>query len=358
MLTWSTERSAPLDDSIRELAAETAKRHLAQGPESFGYRKVGRSQCEEDTEYHLCFLSEAITTGRPSLFARYVDWRASMLASRGIEPQEFARKLELLRGVVQERLPEPTSAVASEIITSALARTRGQLPDIPTFLPDSAPHVEVARTFLNLLLSGRRDQAAEMLSELMAKGMALGVICQSIIEPSQREVGRLWQMNRITAAHEHYCTQAVQWTMTRLTAAAVRTPKRDRRVIAASVANEYHDVGIRMLADLMELDGWEVFYLGANTPGAALFQLASVLRPDVIALSATMPFNIESVRQTTVAVNALVPKATVIVGGQAFANEPDVWEHTEADAYAQNAAEAVDVIDSLVDGGQKFAASD
>lgn len=358
MLIWSKERSVPIDLHLRELAVDAASRHLTRLADAPGYRQVGRTQCESDFELHLCHLSEAITIGRPSLFSNYVDWSGSTLASRGIVPTEFVRSLQHLNDVVRERLPAQTSEIACEYILSAIARARGGVPKIPTFLADGAPFVDTASVCLELLLERRRDDAERVLLDLLTGGMPLGSMYKNIIEPCQREVGRLWQLNRITVAHEHYSTEAMRHIMTRLTTTAIRMPQRGRRLIAASVEGELHDIGARMIADMLEVNGWEVFFLGANTPGGAIFQLTALTNANVVALSATMPFNLSRVREASTAIHSVVPKASIIVGGQAFQREPRIWEETGADGYADDVLEAVELIDSLGGDARNVPVSD
>ena len=64
-----------------------------------------------------------------------------------------------------------------------------------------------------------------------------------------REVGRLWQMNRLSVAQEHYVTAATQLIMSQLYPLVFRTARRDRRIVAACVGGELHELGVRMVAD-------------------------------------------------------------------------------------------------------------
>ena len=53
----------------------------------------------------------------------------------------------------------------------------------------------------------------------------------------------------------------------------------DRRVLLACVAGNHHAVGLRMVADAFQLAGWDVQYLGANVPTAALVRQAAEWNP-------------------------------------------------------------------------------
>ena len=54
---------------------------------------------------------------------------------------------------------------------------------------------------------------------------------------------------------------------------------------------------MRMIVDLSEMDGWNTFYLGANTPNAAIVAAVRDSNADVLALSATMAPNVNEIAE-------------------------------------------------------------
>ena len=50
--------------------------------------------------------------------------------------------------------------------------------------------------------------------------------------------------------------------------------------------------GDRMVADFFEMDGWDTYFLGANTPAESVLRTADERRADVLAVSCTMTFHI------------------------------------------------------------------
>lgn len=95
-----------------------------------------------------------------------------------------------------------------------------------------------------------------------------------VLQPVQREIGNLWQTNEVSVAQEHYCTAATQLIMGRLYPYLHLAPRNGKRVVVACVGGELHEVGARMVADILEMEGWDSYYLGANTPTRASFQLS------------------------------------------------------------------------------------
>lgn len=112
-----------------------------------------------------------------------------------------------------------------------------------------------------------------------------------VLEPLLVEVGRAWEAGELSVAQEHLVTQAVRARLARRVA-ELRGGVRGTAVLAC-VPGERHDVGLLMLAVLLRADGWQVAYLGADTPVAEAARFALAARADLLCLSATLPGGLE-----------------------------------------------------------------
>jgi methanogenic corrinoid protein MtbC1 len=221
--------------------------------------------------------------------------------------------------------------------------------DPSTFLQGPGPHTNLATEFLKLLLSGERHVASRLILEAVDSGVPVQDIYLHIFQRSQRELGRLWQLNQISVAQEHYCTAATQLIMAQLYPRIFRTEKNGRKIVATSIGGELHEIGVRIIADFFEMEGWDTYYLGANSPTSAILQAIADRRADMLAVSATMTFHIRAVENliATVRASADSNKIKVLVGGYPFNLEPDLWKRVGADAYAADASEAIAVASRL-----------
>jgi methanogenic corrinoid protein MtbC1 len=86
----------------------------------------------------------------------------------------------------------------------------------------------------------------------------------------------------------------------------------------ASVVNEFHQVGAKMVADICELRGWDSYFLGANTPLDDLIRLVDNKKPDLLGLSVSIYFSMPGLLKVLDSVRAHYPRLEIIVGGQAF----------------------------------------
>ena len=171
-----------------------------------------------------------------------------------------------------------------------------------------------------------------------------------VFQPCQREVGRLWEAGRITVAQEHYCTAATQVIMSQLAPRLFATERNGRRAVVACVAGESHEVGPRMVADLLELGGWDTIYLGGNVPLRGVVQALAEHRADLLAVSATMTYHLPAVIDLIAAVRAEPACAgvRVMVGGRLFDAEPGLWRRVGADGHPADADEVCRLADRLV----------
>jgi MerR family transcriptional regulator, light-induced transcriptional regulator len=214
-------------------------------------------------------------------------------------------------------------------------------------LDRGAPHAATALAFLDELLQGNRAAAFALVQELVDEGVPIEDLYLHVFEPVLHETGRRWQHNRVSVAQEHYVTAATQLAMSQLYPRIFRAPRIGRTLVATCVGGELHEVGLRMVADLFELAGWDTHFLGADTPSQAVAEFAAARQADLIAVSATLPSHRDEVSRM-VAVLRASSHTPILVGGRLFHLEPGLSRTIGADATASSAAEAVRVGNMLV----------
>jgi MerR family transcriptional regulator, light-induced transcriptional regulator len=332
---------------LDELAVAITDRHFAVNPELLErYPASGRQRCLEDARFHLQYLAIALESGRTAIFLDYIAWAKVMLAKRNVPANDLAGNLQ----IIAHTLTPAAHPTALEYIDAAIEALPSMADDVPTHLDPRAPLWSVASEYLEALLRGSRRDAMDLVLKALDSGSTMREIYRHVFEPAQQEIGRLWQLNRITVAQEHYCTAAAQHIMSQLYGRMFGGEKRESRAVAMCVGGELHEVGLRIITDLLELEGWQTWYLGASVPPAAAVQLCAEQRADVLLVSATLPPHIASVAEVIRVFRARtdLAGAKVIVGGRAFRSAPDLWRSIGADAYAANADECLALLDGLV----------
>lgn len=339
-----------IDAERAALAEAVTARHFEAQPELLAkYGEAGRAKCLQDAEYHLAYLADAVLASSPTLFSDYVAWARAMLAARGVGAADLSRNLNVMREVVRRRLPAEAWPVVEEFFDAGLGSLPQSPPELPTLFADGAPHAGLARQFLRLLLGGERHAASRLILDAVESGLPVREVYLHVFQPSQREIGRLWQTNQVSVAQEHYCTAATQLIMSQLYPRIFRTEKNGRRMVATSISGELHEIGVRIVADFFEMEGWDTYYLGANSPAQAVLQALAERDAQVLAISATMTFHLRAVENLIASVRASEQSrgVKVMVGGYPFNVEPELWRRVGADAYAADASAAVAAAEGL-----------
>jgi methanogenic corrinoid protein MtbC1 len=196
---------------------------------------------------------------------------------------------------------------------------------------------EVLTSYVEGLTAGDARRALSVVEEGRRAGLDVRTLYLDVLQPAMREVGRRWESGAMSVAEEHLATAVTQTLMTRLASEMLLTaPGGGPLLIAACVDAERHEVGLRMLCDLLELEGWTTVYLGPTVPVRDLVRMVET------ALSVSLVPHLLALRAAIADVRALGnPQPLVMVGGRAFHSAPDLAARLGADLTAGDAGEAV-----------------
>ena len=321
------------------IAAAATEQFLEWHPDwilKFG--EAAATKGREDAAYHVEFLAGALETGEPEALVGYVAWLIDVLGARGIGPDAVAESLTLVGNEAVHLVDGSTRHLLQGILNAGIARTRGA-PLLATGAAEpgaEAPLATAATTFLHALLIGERQAALGIAREALRTAPRATDVYVDVFQRSLEEIGRRWQLNRITVAQEHMATAIVQFVLAQLYSSMVRTGPSRGVALVTGVEGELHQVGANLVADALEMDGWRVRFLGTNVPHEGIVEAASEMKAGIVAISATMLFNVDPVARLVESVREMRGSAVprILVGGGAFRHAPRLWRDVGADASA------------------------
>lgn len=204
-----------------------------------------------------------------------------------------------------------------------------------------------AERYLQAGMAGRRTEAVAVVREVLDRGVSPQRVAAHLLVPAQVEVGRRWEAGEVSVAEEHQVTDLTHTCLSILGALRPARPLEpdSPRLVAATVGDEGHGLGLRLLADTMEQAGWWVEYLGSGVPDDVLVAHVARVRPLVLALSATVGEHVGAAGDLVGRLrrDPATAAVRVLVGGRAVQGRPDLLETIGADGWAATPEEAVAV---------------
>lgn len=333
------------DDAIAHALA--ASEHAF--PEVYArFGPKGREACAEDLGYHLDFLRPALETHDIAPFIGYLGWLVQVLSSRGVPHASVLRSMDDLAEFFEGRLGAQSPLAATLVTVLAAGKTaleRG-IP-APTYDRPCPIRLDEAMPYADAALRGQRAGAMALLETALAREASLPRVAVHVIQPAMYEVGRRWQDNSVSVAQEHMATALSQTWMARARAGAQGAPGEGLRALFGCLAGNHHVLGLRMVADAFELDGWTTFALGADNALESLPARVREVQPQLVGFSASLPQHLRGVREAVDALRAELGAACprIVVGGLVINQFPHLaaWAGAEllgADAVSAAAAAA------------------
>jgi methanogenic corrinoid protein MtbC1 len=207
----------------------------------------------------------------------------------------------------------------------------------------------LAARYLEAQLGSDHRECIRLLEEAIERGVQVQDLHLKVIQPCQREIGRLWEQRRISVAQEHLATAVSQLVIAHLYRHLPREAANGRLVLIACVEGEHHDLGARVASDFFEMAGFEIRYLGANVPTEGLLSMINQKRPALVALSVTLVKLLPAFRDVVTVLHAKYGTSLpVLAGGRAFTADAMMDLPPNVAAGGGDAAEMVRVARRLV----------
>jgi methanogenic corrinoid protein MtbC1 len=348
------EKNSSLNKKLLELKstlpAMILEDHFKLRPDmARNYSEHQKDNFQKDVAWIISFLAESVWAGEPVLFYEFISWLKTFLTSVRVPMKDVAESLELIKIRINAIFSHEENKIINPTLTGAvnILLSEDQKLSIPAMENNLT---SLAQNYLDNVLKGNRNKALSLILNEVTAGTPVKEMYLQVFQPVQYEIGRLWQTNKISVAQEHYCTGATQLVMSQLYPYLFTGKKKNRKMVAACVPGELHEMGARMVTDFFEMQGWDTYYLGANMPAEGVIRFLGDTKPQILAISATMTFHVSEVEGMIRLIRSaqMVPQdLKIMVGGYPFKVAGDLWKNIGANGYAPGAQEAIELADKL-----------
>lgn len=208
---------------------------------------------------------------------------SELVNATGLSQPNVSNHLARLRerGLVRSR--RQGRQIIYEVTTASLAHF--VLTQAAPEAPNGPPIAEVAREFLEAVLTFREEAAVRVADAALAGGLSWKDLYLFVFSPALVRVGELWEEGELSVGAEHLITGITMRLVHRLSMNLPVSPSEDApSAVVGCVEGELHTLGGRMAADFLQAQGWRVWYLNGFLPLEHLMEAVQRHRPHAVVL--------------------------------------------------------------------------
>jgi 5-methyltetrahydrofolate--homocysteine methyltransferase len=208
---------------------------------------------------------------------------------------------------------------------------------------------DVLQKIATKLYAGEEEEVAELVKSALDQGLSPAEILQGGLIAGMDEVGRDFKCGELFVPEVLVAARAMHAGMNILRPLLSKSDAQGLgKFVIGTVEGDLHDIGKNLVKMMMEGAGFEVIDLGTDVKPAAFVQAVKEHQPKLVGMSALLTTTMVAMRSTIEALNeaGLRNSVKVMVGGAPVTN--DFAQSIGADAYAPDAAAAVDIARQLI----------
>lgn len=177
------------------------------------------------------------------------------------------------------------------------------------------------QAYLVDLIEGRRGACIHHVDALLAQGITPRALYVDLFQTSLYEIGRRWEVGEVSVATEHVATAITEELLGRVFPHVARRAPVGHRAVVSCAADEFHQIGGRIVADTLEGMGWDVDFVGAGASVAELVECVRRSPADLVAVSVSVDTHLARMAETVRAVRATDTRVPIAVGGRALGHD-------------------------------------
>lgn len=205
----------------------------------------------------------------------------------------------------------------------------------------------IVERLFQALITGDRTAARQIVAETRRENRCTAAdMSNEIYWPTLEMINNLFRNDQLTTLAHHYAVRILRSLIDQAQCEYTQNARRTRKVCMFSGHSEADELAGQMTADLVEADGFEVYFGGGGIANDEILGEIGEQRPDILLMWASAPSDAPNIRQlidTIRGVNAC-PNMQIVVGGGVFNRAPGLAEEIGADLWARTPSELIECL--------------
>jgi methanogenic corrinoid protein MtbC1 len=196
--------------------------------------------------------------------------------------------------------------------------------------------------FMKLFSKNLKDRCVTWSMDQIGKGtLTIPDLYSNILVPALYSIDDCPENNPGCIWDEHVKTSIVRTIIEALYPTVInlseKSVRKHKKVVLICPEREYHEIGLRMMADFFQINGYEVIYVGSNTPRVQIWEVISTEKPDYVGISVTDYYLLSEAKKIIERIkNECSKDIKILLGGQAFRKNPHTVGDFGGDLYIEN----------------------
>ena len=209
----------------------------------------------------------------------------------------------------------------------------------------------ILEQFFSTLITGQRDEAKAIVDELVDAETPAQRIVTHLFWPALEHVQSLHRNDQLADVAFHYATRLLRLLVAHMELRYERGPNRDKKVLVVCGPEESEEIAAQITADLLDADGYDVFFCGGGIANDEIVAQIGELNIDALVMFGDLPTTVPYTRLLIDRIHDIgLSKTTqVIVGGGVFNRADGLAEEIGADLWAKSPEDIVAAMDEHPD---------
>ena len=198
------------------------------------------------------------------------------------------------------------------------------------------------------LISGDRISARRIVQEILSEGISSEQITHEVYWPVLEMINSLFRADQLSTLAHHYGVRLLRSLVDQAQVRYSQQPARGRRIVSFCGTSEADELAGQLVADLLEADGYEIYFGGGGVANDEILAEVGERNPDVLLMFASAPGDAPHIRRLIDTVRSIdaCPDLQIAVGGGVFNRAAGLAEEIGADLWATEPRELLTRLDT------------
>lgn len=205
--------------------------------------------------------------------------------------------------------------------------------------------------FFTALISGDRAAARAVVDEALSADVPAERIISNLFWPTLEQVQNLHRNDQMAELAYNYATRLLRQLVDQMQMRLTQHNRNHQRVLLVSGNEQTEELAAQMAADLLEADGYTVWYAGGGIANDEIVEQIGEIKAHKLVVFGAVPQTVPYTRLLIDRLHELgvCPELQIVVGGGVFNRADGLAEEIGADLWAHDPSELVEVINAEPD---------